>query len=189
MLVYWQMKRELIAPSCGLHRYCDSRYQKLRLLLKLVLAFANRRYRVRDVHPDDFEEAEVELEAMYGSVWSNIRRAWYPEAVDWEYFIQKVCGRFYLKPEYEVWSVNVDKHVDARCSWLSQAFLLADRVMLPVGLTALGLLTALSFLATDPVSEQAFWYYVVAIICVSLTPGGQGFLVYPSFHRRSRRYR
>ena len=199
--VYWEVRRkdvplslpgppdangnlQPLARRSELHRYCESRYRKLRLCLTLVSHFANR---LNEVHPHDFEEVEVELEAMYSAVWSNIARAWYREPLHWEYFIQKVYGRFYLSSEFNFWSERLKEYVDERCSPGNQLLLFFDRMFLPLGLTAVALIGVLSFLLDG--SSEAFGVYIASLALVSGALGLQGFLVHHSFHRRSNRYR
>ena len=183
-VVYWEIRRKHVPLSSGLHRYCEGRYRKLRLCLTLVSHFSNR---LRDVHPHDFEEVEVELEAMYSAVWSNIARAWYREPTHWEFFIQKVYGRFYLTPEFMVWSRELDDHVKHKCTVQNQFSLFADRMFLPLGLTAVAVIGVLSFRLDYTV--QAFAFYLAGLALLSGALGLQGFLAYHSFHRRSKRYR
>ena len=182
--VYWEIRRKHILLHCPLHRYCESRYRKLRLAITLVSQFANR---LKVVHPHDFEEIEVELEAMYSAVWSNIHRAWYRESAHWEFFIQKVYGRFYLTSEFLVWRHELEKYVDSHTSPRHQLSLFADRIFLPVGLTAIAVIGVLSFRLES--SGLAFGFYVGSLGAISVALLVQGCLAYHSFHRRSNRYR
>ena len=186
-IVYWTVNpKPLASLAPRLRPHSTFPRRKLRLLLSLVRVFAKR---LDAIHHYDFEEVEVELEAMYAACWSNMTRNYYQEPVLTDYFIQRVYLNFHSSNQQSKgWYQRLDEHVtDISDSWWKLFALFCERMLLPLFLTFIGIISAFAYGGDDNSEDEAFFYTSVALITTALTL--QAYFVIHRFERSHRRYK